>query len=157
MLERKQLVSMPLETVFDFFSHPENLAKLTPDELAFKILTPLPIEMKEGALIDYTINITGFSMRWTTMITHYDPPHEFIDQQLKGPYSFWHHTHTFEETSAGTLIKDKVIYALPLGILGRIAHGLFIKKHLNKIFDYRSKVIGEYFSNQGQKSGQGIL
>ena len=144
-LKRQQIIQKPLEEVFEFFSRAENLAKITPESLDFKILTPLPIEMKTGALIDYTVKPVLLPIRWTTMITDYNPPNGFIDQQLKGPYNFWHHTHRFEHTPEGTLITDEVVYALPFGILGRIAHALFVKRQLRRIFDFRSAVIKTIF------------
>lgn len=145
-LKRQQVIPKPLEEVFEFFSRAENLAKITPESLDFKILTPLPIEMKAGSLIDYTVKPLLLPIRWTTMITDYNPPNGFIDQQLKGPYSFWHHTHSFEHTPEGTLITDEVVYALPFGILGRIVHALFVKRQLRRIFDYRSSVIKTIFN-----------
>lgn len=109
-LFQQQLVRTPIAQVFEFFSRPENLERLTPPDLGFRILTPSPIAMKEGAVIDYTIRIAGLPLRWTTLITLYEPPHRFVDLQLKGPYSYWHHTHTFAETPDGTLLTDDVRY-----------------------------------------------
>ena len=103
-LTQRQLVPAPIGDVFAFFSRPENLERLTPKTLGFRILTPMPIEMKEGAVIDYAIRIAGVPVRWTTLITLYEPHHRFIDVQQRGPYAYWHHTHTFTETPDGTLI-----------------------------------------------------
>lgn len=136
----------PIEVVFKFFEKPENLEKLTPLNLGFKILTPYPISMNVGRLIDYTIRIFGINFHWKTMITDYLQNIKFVDEQLKGPYSFWHHTHTFESSSSGTYLNDKVIYAMPFGIIGRIVHSLFIKRSLNDIFNYRVEVINKMFS-----------
>ena len=148
MLKRQQLIPRPLDEVFGFFKRPENLARLTPTKLGFHILTPTPIEMKAGAVIDYTIKLSGLPIRWTTLITSYDPPYKFVDQQLKGPYSFWHHTHTFSPTNDGTLIIDEVRYVPPLGILGRLAHALFIRHQLERIFDFRAEFIESYFNGE---------
>ncbi len=143
-LKKEQKISKNILDVFDFFSRPENLAAITPPKMKFKILTPSPIEMKEGALIDYTVRILGFPIRWRTLITKYDPPNIFIDQQLKGPYSLWHHTHTFTKISDNeTLIKDIVVYVIPFGFIGRIIHSLYIKRDLEKIFLYRKKKIAD--------------
>ena len=143
-LKREQIISKNILDVFDFFSRPENLAKITPPKMKFKILTPTPIEMKEGALIDYTVRVLGIPIRWRTLITKYQPPNIFIDQQLKGPYSLWHHTHTFEQISQNeTLIKDIVIYTIPFGFIGRIVHFLYIKKDLDKIFNFRKDKIAD--------------
>lgn len=146
LLQRKQLVPKPLSEVFAFFSKPENLGRLTPKNLGFQNLTPSPINMKEGALIDYTIKIAGIPVRWTTLITLYEPPHRFVDVQLKGPYSYWHHTHTFLKTDDGTLITDEVQYALPFGILGNVIHELAVKHQLDHIFSRRGEIIQHIFS-----------
>jgi ligand-binding SRPBCC domain-containing protein len=145
ILNRRQFVQKPLSEVFAFFSNPENLETLTPKDLGFETLTPTPIAMKEGAVIDYTIKIGGFPVRWTTLITSYEPQHKFVDLQLKGPYSYWHHTHTFTETNDGTVIEDEVRYAMPLGILGLAAHALVVKRRLATIFARRSDVIKAIF------------
>tara|TARA_Y100000741_G_C18096373_1_gene494961 strand:- start:282 stop:734 length:453 start_codon:yes stop_codon:yes gene_type:complete len=143
-LKREQIISKNILDVFDFFSRAENLATITPPKMKFKILTPTPIEMKEGALIDYTVRVLGIPIRWRTLITKYQPPDIFIDQQLKGPYSLWHHTHTFEKISQNeTLIKDIVVYTIPFGFIGRIVHFLYIKKDLDKIFNFRKDKIAD--------------
>lgn len=140
-LKRQQLIGRPLQEVFSFFSKPENLELLTPKNLGFEIITPSPIIMKEGAVIDYTIKIAGFPVRWTTLITSYEPPLRFVDLQLKGPYSYWHHAHTFTETAEGVLISDEVHYSMPFGIVGRVAHQLFVKRQLESIFTLRGSTI----------------
>ncbi len=150
-LQRKQLVQKPLDEVFAFFSQPENLGRLTPKNLAFQILTPSPIYMKEGALIDYRIKIAGLPVRWTTLITAYEPPHRFVDVQLKGPYRYWHHTHTFVTTEDGTLITDEVHYALPFGPLGNVVHKLAVKGQLDHIFSRRGELIDHIFSQWDER------
>jgi ligand-binding SRPBCC domain-containing protein len=149
-LKREQTIARPLKEVFAFFEKPENLAKITPPSLGFKILTPEPIEMKAGTLIDYTVSVFGIPQRWTTIITEYNPPHRFVDTQIKGPYDFWHHTHSFSETEAGILIVDEVRYTLPFGPLGELAHIFAIEGQLNQIFNYRAKVIEKIFSQQNK-------
>lgn len=139
----KQKLNSNIENVFNFFSKPINLAKITPKRLGFRIITPLPIEMKSGTIIDYYIKIFSLPIRWRTIITNYEYPSQFIDQQLKGPYSFWHHTHTFEETENGTIIKDQIRYVVPFGLLGRILNYLWIKRDLKNIFEYRKEKIKE--------------
>lgn len=101
--------------------------------------------MKVGTLIDYTIKVLGLRVRWTTLITTYNPPHKFVDEQLRGPYSFWHHTHSFGAVAGGTMIIDDVCYALPLGFLGRLAHALVVRRDLESIFRHREKIIAELF------------
>ena len=146
--KKEQKISKSIIDVFDFFSKPENLSVITPNKMDFRILTPSPIEMKEGTLIDYTVKIMSFPIRWRTLITKYDPPNTFIDQQLKGPYSMWHHTHLFEKINDNeTLIKDIILYAVPFSFIGSITHSLYIKRDLENIFDYRSKEIKRIFND----------
>jgi ligand-binding SRPBCC domain-containing protein len=147
-LKYEQYIDRPIGEVFEFFSRPENLVHITPGSLGFVILTPSPIEMRVGALISYTIKLAGIRVRWTSMITHYEPPHRFIDEQLKGPYTFWHHTHTFQIHGNGTLITDEVKYAIPFGFLGEIVRRIFVRWQLDKIFSYRGRVIGKIFQNK---------
>jgi len=135
-----QRVERPIEEVFAFFERPENLDSITPPELNFRILTPSPITMEKGTLIDYTVRITGIPLRWTTYIARYEPPHCFVDVQVRGPYSFWHHTHTFRAVSDhATLIEDEVLYLLPYGIVGRAVHALWVRRQLERIFAYRAR------------------
>lgn len=146
VLKREQIAPRPIDEVFAFFNQPENLAEITPRELGFQILTPTPIEMKRGALIDYTISILpGIRLHWRTLISAYDPPHRFVDEQLAGPYAFWHHTHTFEEVEGGTLIRDEVRYMLPFGWLGNQFGSLLVKSRLKAIFDHRMQIIRDKF------------
>lgn len=145
-LRKVQMIRRPREEVFSFFSKPENLKLITPPGLDFIILTPLPINMKSGTLIDYSVRILGVRRHWTTLIIDYNPPEKFVDVQLKGPYTFWHHTHTFKETEEGTLLEDNVQYIVPFGILGRLAHALLIRRQLNHIFEYRAKVIRKHLA-----------
>lgn len=142
---RRQWVPAPLEVVFAFFDRPENLNEITPPSLHFRILTPSPVPMHQGALIDYSIRLMGIPMRWTSYIAVYEPPRCFVDVQLRGPYSFWHHTHRFQAVNGGTEITDEVLYALPFGILGRVIHTLLVWRQLEYIFDYRSQRIQERF------------
>jgi ligand-binding SRPBCC domain-containing protein len=144
-LHREQFVARPPSEVFAFFERPENLARITPEALGFVIKTPLPIEMKTGAVIDYTIKVAGLRVGWKTLISDYDPPRKFIDEQLNGPYRYWHHTHEFIAVDGGTKIVDDVRYALPFGFLGNIAHTLLVRHQLNGIFRYREQIIKSIF------------
>lgn len=147
-LTRQQFVPAPPEKVFGFFSRPENLAHLTPPDLGFVILTPGPIEMKQGALIDYTIRLLGIPVRWTTLITSYAHGRSFVDEQLKGPYSFWRHSHFFEAAPGGTIVSDEIRYALPFGPAGGLIHRLAVRSRLAAIFDYRASMIGKIFGER---------
>ena len=146
VLKRDIYIKRPMVEVFNFFQQPENLEKITPPFLAFKIMTPRPIVMKKDLRIDYTIRVLGIPMGWTSLIAEYEPPYRFVDQQVSGPYKFWHHEHTFHEIEEGTLIGDRVEYALPLGPMGRLAHRLFVEKDLRRIFDFREQAIRKIFS-----------
>ena len=141
------LVEQPLETVFEFFADAKQLERITPPILNFKILTPMPVEMKARLLLDYQISIHKIPIKWRTEIAVWEPPYRFVDRQLKGPYHLWHHEHTFEETENGTFVKDKVIYK-PIG--GALVHKLFVRRDLEKIFRYRQEKIAEIFAAMPQ-------
>jgi ligand-binding SRPBCC domain-containing protein len=145
-LTRTQFLPPPPEEVFRFFENPENLAAITPEWLSFRILTPPPIDLKVGTLIDYSIRWLGLGMRWRTMITTYDPPRRFVDEQLRGPYSLWHHTHSFRSVEGGTEMTDLVRYMLPCGVLGELAHRFIVRRQLDAIFDHRARVIAGVFT-----------
>jgi ligand-binding SRPBCC domain-containing protein len=137
VLEREQLVRAPAERVFAFFSDPRNLDALTPAWLRFEILPPVPIAMGKDARIDYRLRIGGIPVRWRTRITSFEPGCGFVDEQERGPYALWEHTHRFEATDRGVLVADRVRYALPFGPLGALAHGLWVHSALARIFDFR--------------------
>lgn len=138
-LQRELWVPNSLTAVFDFFSRAENLERITPPWMRFRILTPPPITMKQGATIAYALRVRGIPLRWLTEIERWNPPYEFIDTQIKGPYKIWRHTHRFSEAAGGTLIVDIVEYALPFGLIGRLAHRLQVARDLSLIFDYRAQ------------------
>jgi len=136
-LQRAQLVPCTLEEVFPFFADAANLEALTPDFLKFKILTPPPIEMRPGTLIDYELRLYGKGLKWQSRIEWFEANVGFIDMQTRGPYKSWHHTHRFFECDEGTLIVDDVLYEIPLGPVGTLARKLFVRRSLEKIFDFR--------------------
>lgn len=141
-------IALPRDEVFAFFASAENLQRITPPNLGFQILTPTPIEMKAGALIDYRISLHGIPMTWRTEITIWNPPFEFVDTQLKGPYKQWIHRHTFVETEHGTtMIQDEVRYRLPFEPFGDIAR-FFVEREITNIFDHRQKTVEEVFKKK---------
>ena len=144
ILQRSQIINRSKSETFDFFSDAFNLERITPPFLRFKILTPPPIVMEKGQLIEYQLSLFGVPFKWKTIIEEWSPEPHFVDRQLKGPYSLWHHTHTFEEVGNGRiLMKDIVRYRIPFGPFGIIAHWLFVERMLNKIFDYRAVTTAE--------------
>ena len=140
-LARTQLVGSPRREVFAFFSDAANLDALTPPFLHFRILTPMPIELRAGAQLDYRLSLFGVPLHWRTRITDWQPDERFVDEQESGPYALWRHTHEFEDRGAYTLMRDVVQYAEPLGPLGAAAHALFVRRTLDRIFDDRRDAI----------------
>ncbi|MBL8961638.1 MAG: SRPBCC family protein [Gemmatimonadetes bacterium] len=141
LLQVSQRLLHPVEQVFDFFSRAENLAAITPPSLGFEILTPLPVDMRAGAQIDYRIRLHGWPMKWRTRITEWDPPHRFIDLQERGPYALWEHTHRFRSDGPGaTVMDDEVRYELPFGVLGLVALPL-VRRQLRGIFAFRRATV----------------
>ena len=138
-IHREIWVPRPLPAVFDFFSRVENLERITPPWMRFRILTPLPVEMKKGATLAYALRVRGIPLQWLTKIECWNPPFEFVDVQAKGPYRFWRHTHRFSEVDGGVSISDLVEYALPFGLLGQLVNRFQVAGDLSKIFDYRTE------------------
>jgi ligand-binding SRPBCC domain-containing protein len=138
VLHRVQRVPTPLGETFEFFSRPQNLARITPAWLAFRMVSN-DADMREGLRIEYRIRPLWIPQKWVSEITAYDPPHRFVDEQRRGPYARWHHEHSFRATNGGTEVTDTVHYALPLGPLGRLAHALFVRRQLEAIFAFRQE------------------
>ncbi len=145
-VHQEQLLSYPIEQVFRFFASPENLNLLTPPWANFSILSPQPIEMAVGTVIEYRIRLRGVPVTWRSEITEWQPPFAFCDVQLRGPYRFWVHRHTFEERPDGTLVTDHVDY----GVLGgALVNRLFVAGELKRIFGYRKTRLHELFPDTG--------
>ena len=141
-LVREQRLPDPPAAVFPFFADAANLEAITPPWLGFRIVSPRPIDMRAGALIEYRLTLHRLPIAWLTRIEEWVPGERFVDAQLSGPYRLWHHTHEFESDGAGgTLMRDTVRYALPLGPLGEIAHRLFVARDLAAIFDFRAQAL----------------
>ena len=147
-LETSLWLPQPVEHVFAFFADAANLESITPPWLRFEILTPLPIPIAEGTCIDYCLRYRGFPLRWRTEILAWEPPHRFVDSQIKGPYRRWVHEHVFVEQDGGTLATDYVEYAL-LG--GAFTNALFVGRDLESIFAYRRQRMLEIFGGTGEE------
>ena len=139
------------DTVFPFFADATNLERLTPDVLRFRVLTPAPIAMGPGALIDYRLSLRGLPMRWRTEITAWDPPRRFEDRQLRGPYRQWLHTHLFEEADGGTTVRDEVRYRLRgPDLLTRPINSLLVQPNVARIFAYRHGALEQALGVEGR-------
>ena len=140
-LQRSQHVPRPPGEAFELFGDAHNLEAITPPWLGFRVATPGPIEMGAGALIEYRLRLHGIRIRWRTRILEWEPGRRFVDVQLSGPYRLWHHTHSFEPDGVVTLVRDTVRYALPLGPLGAAAHLLFVRRDIERMFDFRRAAV----------------
>ena len=136
----EQWLSRSLSEVFSFFADPVNLEILTPPWLHFHIVTPRPIEMRAGTLIDYRLRIRGILVGWQSEITAWEPPHRFVDEQRRGPYLLWNHEHLFESRDGGTLCRDVVKYAVPFD---RLTHRWLVRPDIERIFDFRRNRLAE--------------
>jgi len=137
------LLPAPQAEVFDFFADAFNLEAITPPWLKFHVITPRPIDMHTGTLIDYRLRLHGIPIRWRTEIRDWEPPFRFTDRQLRGPYRYWNHEHTFIAQGNETLMRDQVDYAVPGGPL---IHKFFVKRDVQQIFEYRRKKMAEMFA-----------
>lgn len=139
--ETRTTVALPLPRVFEFFAEADNLERITPEFLRFEILTPKPIEIRQGTLIDYRIRLFGVPMLWQTEITVWEPPYRFVDTQLRGPYRKWVHEHRFQACPFGTDMVDRVEYEIPAGPLEPLIQAWFVGPSVQRIFDHRSEAI----------------
>ena len=140
IFETQMGLPLKLAEVFPFFCDTVNLERITPPELHFQIITPQPIEITLGSVVDYRLQLYAIRFRWRSEITVWRPPHEFVDEQIQGPYRLWIHRHQFSEENGNTIIKDTVRYQLPLWPLGEVVFPL-LKLQLRRIFKYRQQAI----------------
>lgn len=154
-LVRRQFIPRGVEETFAFFSDAMNLEAITPAFLEFKILTPAPIILRPGTVIDYRLKIVRVPVRWRSTIDTFEPNRRFTDTQLRGPYRRWHHLHEFTPVDGGTLMTDCVEYELPCGALGSLAHALVVRRTLERIFDYRRDKVAELLGATGKDLEQG--
>jgi ligand-binding SRPBCC domain-containing protein len=145
ILERSQLIPASADEVFAFFSDPGNLARITPPGLRFRIRGERPVRLAAGSRIEYRIAWSLATLRWVTRILAWDPPRAFVDEQERGPYRRWVHSHAFTPQAGGVCMDDRVEYELPFGPLGRLVHALVVRRQLEEIFDYRRRTIEELF------------
>ena len=138
-------VKVPPEELFPFFANAANLEAITPPWLHFRSMTPQSIDMREGALIDYRLRVHGLPLLWRTRITAWQPPHRFIDEQIRGPYRLWIHEHTFIPCEGGTLVRDHVRYAVPFDAL---LHRCFVRPDMEKIFQFRAEALRTRFADR---------
>jgi len=153
-LIREQLLDRPPADVFPFFADAHNLEAITPPLLGFRIVGPGPPTMAVGTLIQYRLRMRGLSVDWLTRIEEWQPGVSFVDTQLVGPYRLWHHTHTFEERSGGTLMRDVVRYALPLWPVGELA-GPLVRRDLTMIFDFRRQAVARALERDTEQPDPG--
>ena len=141
-LETEIWLPRPRAEVFPFFADAANLERITPPWLHFEIASGGPVEMGVGATLDYRLRVHGLPIRWRSEITAWEPPFRFVDEQRRGPYRLWHHTHTFTERDGGTAVHDRVRYAVLGGVL---VQKLLVERDVRTIFGYREKVLRELF------------
>ncbi|HEX2104166.1 MAG TPA: SRPBCC family protein [Solirubrobacteraceae bacterium] len=143
VLRREQRLPGPPEAVFPFFADARNLEAITPPLLRFRLLTPEPIEMGVGTFLQYALRLRGVPVRWDTLIQAWDPPHRFVDVQVRGPYRLWHHTHELLAGGDGTLMRDTVRYSIGFGFAGEVARRAVVARDLDAIFAYRAQRVPE--------------
>ena len=141
VFERMQHTPLDVDETFRFYGEIDNLERITPPWLHFRILDPRPDKLTAGARIEYSLVLHRFPIRWITQIDDWEPPFRFTDFMVRGPYKLWEHTHTFEPVDGGTVTTDVVRYAIPYGPLGALAHVAFVRRDLRRIFDYRRDTV----------------
>jgi len=158
-LRREQLVPASLDVVFHYFEDPGNLAGITPAWLRFEIVRSTDERVREGTEIEYHIRWLGVRLPWVSRVTRWDPPRSFVDEQVRGPYRRWHHTHSFEPREDAVAMTDVIEYEMPAGPLGRLVHAIVVRRQLEAIFDYRASRVAERFpaGSPGGPSSRGSV
>lgn len=152
-LHKETFVKTSMETAWEFIRNPANLNLITPDDMAFEIITELPEDMIEGMLVEYRVKIPVMGMRpWLSELKNIIPGRSFVDEQKIGPYKLWHHYHAIEPADNGVLFTDHVVYEVPFGFIGKWAHSLFIGKTLERIFTYREERLDELLRSAAQNA-----
>ena len=147
-LEREQTIATELETAWNFISAPQNLDRITPDDMDFEIVSKLPEQMYNGLLIEYRVGIPLIGKQtWLTELKHIREQHSFVDEQRIGPYRLWYHYHEITDVAGGVRFIDRVSYVMPFGPFSALARGLYVKKELERIFDYRQKAMLAHLAN----------
>jgi len=148
-LHKELVVDTTLENAWEFIRNPANLNLITPDDMAFEILTDLPEEMTEGMLVEYRVQIPVLGKQpWLSELKHIVPQASFVDEQKIGPYKLWYHYHGVEACTGGVRFTDRVVYEVPFGIFGKVAHALFIRKTLERIFNFREQQFGRILTEK---------
>lgn len=142
--KQTQKINSNLNQVFEFFQKPDNLSRITPKWINFSIKSKPPLDMKEGAEFEYSIKLYGIPIFWRTKIVRYSPPEIFVDEQLKGPYKTWIHTHKFKQSEGYVIMEDNVDYDLYGGIFKDLLHKLFVKNSVKRIFKFRKEIIEKH-------------
>jgi ligand-binding SRPBCC domain-containing protein len=153
-LQRRQVVGGTLSAVFAFFKTPQNLEAITPPWLRFRVIAATDAEVREGTRIAYSLRLHGIPFRWESRIAEYVEDRLFADEQIIGPYRRWYHRHLFRPVPGGVEIEDVVDYELPLGPLGRLAHACFVRRQLDRIFEYRADAIARRFPLSRSRDAQ---
>jgi ligand-binding SRPBCC domain-containing protein len=143
VLEREQRVARPLAEVFEFFARADNLERITPPWLSFGLVSQEPSELRRGTLLQYRLRVHGVPLRWVSEIELWEPGRAFVDRQVRGPYRLWRHQHDFAPIGAQTIVRDRVRYALPLSRLGELAHAVFVRRDLERIFEFRRQAVSQ--------------
>jgi uncharacterized protein len=142
ILETRVWIGRPRTDVFAFFADPANLERLTPPRLQLRLMTATD-EMRAGSVLDYQLRWLGIPLRWRAYIREYDPPFRFLDVQVRGPYARWEHRHRFLDADGGTIVEDRVVYRLPLGVLGRALHAVVVGRQVRAAWAYRVRRLAE--------------